>query len=146
MCNIAGIDIASRKFDYRIIDGNGASLSRGSYEMNLYGFSSFLRTVPADTVFIMESTGRYHKNLCHFLIGKGFSVCVENPMMIKNYVKSTTLRKTKTDRVDAAGAAQRARGYLPQLEAYAWALSRVTGKAVRRRIVYFLSCGAAVEL
>ncbi len=52
----------------------------------------------------------------------------------------------KTDRVDAAGAAQRARGYLPQLEAYAWALSRVTGKAVRRRIVYFLSCGAAVEL
>ncbi len=78
MCNIAGIDIASRKFDYRIIDGNGASLSRGSCEMNLYGFSSFLRTVPEDTVFIMESTGRYHKNLCHFLIGKGFSVCVEN--------------------------------------------------------------------
>ena len=75
MCNIAGIDIASRKFDYRIIDGNGASLSRGSCEMSLYGFSSFLRTVPEDTVFIMESTGRYHKNLCHFLIGRGFSVC-----------------------------------------------------------------------
>ena len=106
MCNIAGIDIASRKFDYRIIDGNGASLSRGSYEMNLYGFSSFLRTVPEDTVFIMESTGRYHKNLCHFLIGKGFSVCVENPMMIKNYVKSTTLRKTKTDSADALSIAR----------------------------------------
>ena len=114
MCNIAGIDIASRKFDYRIIDGNGASLSRGSCEslsrgsceMNLYGFSSFLRTVPEDTVFIMESTGRYHKNLCHFLIGKGFSVCVENPMMIKNYVKSTTLRKTKTDSADALSIAR----------------------------------------
>ena len=100
MCNIAGIDIASRKFDYRIIDGNGASLSRGSCEMSLYGFSSFLRTVPEDTVFIMESTGRYHKNLCHFLICRGFSVCVENPMMIKNHVKSTTLRKTKTDSAD----------------------------------------------
>ena len=106
MCNIAGIDIASRKFDYRIIDANGASLSRGSCEMNLYGFSSFLRTVPEDTVFIMESTGRYHKNLCHFLIGKGFSVCVENPMMIKNYVKSTTLRKTKTDSADALSIAR----------------------------------------
>ena len=58
----------------------------------------------------------------------------------------TTVIDYKTDRVDVAGAAQRARGYLPQLEAYAWALSRVTGKAVRRRIVYFLSCGAAVEL
>ena len=74
--------------------------------MNLYGFSSFLRTVPEDTVFIMESTGRYHKNLCHFLIGKGFSVCVENPMMIKNYVKSTTLRKTKTDSADALSIAR----------------------------------------
>ena len=106
MCNIAGIDIASRKFDYRIIDANGASLSRGSCEMNLYGFSSFLRTVPEDTVFIMESTGRYHKNLCHFLIGKGFSVCVENPMMIRNYVKSTTLRNTKTDSADALSIAR----------------------------------------
>ena len=106
MCNIAGIDIASRKFDYRIINDNGASLSKGSCEMNLDGFSSFLRTVPEDTVFIMESTGRYHKNLCHFLTSKGFSICVENPMMIRNYVKSTTLRKTKTDSADALSIAR----------------------------------------
>ena len=106
MCCVAGIDIASRKFDYRIIDANGASLSRGSCEMSYGGFQSFLSAVPEDTVFIMESTGRYHKNLCHFLIGKGFSVCVENPMMIKNYVKSTTLRKTKTDSADALSIAR----------------------------------------
>lgn len=106
MCNIAGIDIASRKFDYRIIDGNGASLSKGSCEMSYEGFRSFLSDVPEDTVFIMESTGRYHKNLCHFLTNKGFSVCVENPMMIKNYVKSTTLRKTKTDSADALSIAR----------------------------------------
>ena len=106
MCNIAGIDIASMKFDYRIINGNGASLSKGSCEMSYEGFQSFLSDVPEDTVFIMESTGRYHKNLCHFLIGKGFSVCVENPMMIKSYVKSTTLRKTKTDSADALSIAR----------------------------------------
>ena len=106
MCNIAGIDIASMKFDYRIINGNGASLSKGSCEMSYEGFQSFLSDVPEDTVFIMESTGRYHKNLCHFLTGKGFSVCVENPMMIKNYVKSTTLRKTKTDSADALSIAR----------------------------------------
>ena len=102
MCNIAGIDIA-------------ASLSKGSCEMSYEGFQSFLSDVPEDTVFIMESTGRYHKNLCHFLIGKGFSVCVENPMMIKSYVKSTTLksyvksttlRKTKTDSADALSIAR----------------------------------------
>lgn len=74
--------------------------------MNLNGFNSFLSAVPDDTVFVMESTGRYHKNLCHFLIDKSFSVCIENSMMIKNYVKSTTLRKTKTDRADALSIAR----------------------------------------
>ena len=106
MCNIGGIDIASRKFDYRIIDGNGASLSKGSYEMSFDGFSSFLSTVPEDTIFVMESTGRYHMNLCHFLKSKGLEVCVENPMKIKNYVKSITLRKTKTDSADALSIAR----------------------------------------
>ncbi|MBO8436842.1 MAG: IS110 family transposase [Spirochaetes bacterium] len=106
MCNIAGIDIASRKFDYQIIDGNGASLSKGSCEMTRDGFTSFLSNVPEDTIFVMESTGRYHKNICHFLRSKDLEVCVENPMMIKNYVKSTTLRKTKTDSADALSIAR----------------------------------------
>lgn len=97
MCCVAGIDIASRKFDYRIIDASGKSLTRGSCEMTREGFTNFLSNVPEDTIFVMESTGRYHKNLCHFLSSKGLEVCIENPMMIKNYIKSTTLRKTKTD-------------------------------------------------
>ena len=106
MCNIGGIDIASRKFDYRIIDENGASLSKGSCEMTRDGFASFISDVPEDTIFVMESTGRYHKNLCHFLSQRGLEVCIENPMMIKNYVKSTTLRKTKTDSADALSIAR----------------------------------------
>ena len=106
MCNIGGIDIASRKFDYRIIDENGASLSKGSCEMTRDGFASFISDVPEDTIFMMESTGRYHKNLCHFLSQRGLEVCIENPMMIKNYVKSTTLRKTKTDSADALSIAR----------------------------------------
>ena len=106
MCNIGGIDIASRKFDYRIIDENGASLSKGSCEMTRDGFASFISDVPEDTIFVMESSGRYHKNLCHFLSQRGLEVCIENPMMIKNYVKSTTLRKTKTDSADALSIAR----------------------------------------
>ena len=106
MCCVAGIDIASRKFDYRIIDANGTSLSKGSCEMNLEGFSSFLNAAPEGTMFVMESTGHYHKNLSLFLSSRGLEVCVENPMMIKNYVKSTTLRKTKTDSADALSIAR----------------------------------------
>ena len=106
MCNIGGIDIASRKFDYRSIDENGASLSKGNCEMTRDGFASFISDVPEDTIFVMESTGRYHKDLCHFLSQRGLEVCIENPMMIKNYVKSTTLRKTKTDSADALSIAR----------------------------------------
>ena len=70
------------------------------------GFASFLSNVPEDTIFVMESTGRHHRNLCHFLASKGLEVCIENPVMIKNYVKSTTLRKTKTDSADALSIAR----------------------------------------
>ncbi len=57
-----------------------------------------------------------------------------------------TIIDYKTDRVDRLGAAARAAEYAGQLGAYSWALSRVTGRPVKRRIVYFLHCGEAVEL
>ena len=57
-----------------------------------------------------------------------------------------TIIDYKTDRVDAGMARERAAEYLPQLDAYAYALSCVTEKPVKRRIVYFLHCSAAVEL
>ena len=57
-----------------------------------------------------------------------------------------TIIDYKTDRADAGMARERAAEYLPQLDAYAYALSRVTEKPVKRRVVYFLHCSAAVEL
>ena len=48
--------------------------------------------------------------------------------------------------VSAAAAPERALRYAPQLEAYAWAMSRVTGLPVKRRVVCFLASGASVEL
>ncbi len=52
----------------------------------------------------------------------------------------------KTDRVTPESQAARAAEYEPQLRAYAWALERITGKKVLRRMIWFFATGQAVEL
>ena len=41
---------------------------------------------------------------------------------------------------------ERAEHYRPQLEAYSMALSRVTGKRVKEKLLYFFSAGEEVRL
>ena len=36
--------------------------------------------------------------------------------------------------------------YASQLESYAWAMSQITGRSVKAKLVYFLRPGEAVEL
>ena len=52
----------------------------------------------------------------------------------------------KTDAVSPGGEWKRAEYYKGQLEIYAKALSRIYGKPVKHRILYFLTTGHAVEL
>ncbi len=52
----------------------------------------------------------------------------------------------KTDRVTLETEEARAREYEPQLRAYAWALERITGKKVLRRMIWFFATGRAVEV
>ena len=49
----------------------------------------------------LEATGHYSDNLLEFLITKGLSTTVINPLHTSLYRKSQSFRKTKTDRVDA---------------------------------------------
>ncbi|MBQ9459512.1 MAG: helicase-exonuclease AddAB subunit AddA [Oscillospiraceae bacterium] len=51
----------------------------------------------------------------------------------------------KTDRVPHGQLAERAAYYKPQLETYASALARITGKRVKERILYFFAAGECVK-
>ena len=58
------------------------------------------------TIFILslvglEATGHYSYNLLGYLIDKGLPTFVINPLHTNLYRKSLSLRKTKTDKVDA---------------------------------------------
>lgn len=51
--------------------------------------------------FFMESTGRYHLTLLQYLLNHDQKTFIINPVLVKNYSKAHTLRRTKNDIVDA---------------------------------------------
>ena len=57
-----------------------------------------------------------------------------------------TILDFKTDRVAAGSEAERAEIYRGQLEAYSKALSKICGKPVKRRLLWFFATGSAVEI
>ena len=57
-----------------------------------------------------------------------------------------TLLDFKSDRVTQAAADETAKSYAPQLEAYACALSRITGKSVKAKYLYFFNLNLAYPL
>src|SRR5699024_11249163 len=57
---------------------------------------------PADKIkLVLEATGHYSYNILGFLLDCGLATFVINPLHTNLYRKSLSLRKTKTDRIDA---------------------------------------------
>lgn len=101
-----GIDIAKAKFDVALLSSHKQSVLHRSFPNSDEGFQSFIHWLKAEQLalhphFCMEATGRYGERLACFLHDAGFLVSVVNPSCIKNYARSK-LRRTKTDKVDAA--------------------------------------------
>lgn len=59
-------------------------------------------TQKSDKIMVgLEATGHYSYNILGFLLDHGLPTCVINPLHTNLYRKSLSLRKTKTDRIDA---------------------------------------------
>ena len=103
-----GIDVSKDKHDCFILSSEGETLADGFTIPNtLDGFNFLLRkiqdcTTPQDKIKVgLEATGHYSYNLLGFLLDNGLAPYVLNPLRTNLYRKSLSLRKTKTDRVDA---------------------------------------------
>ena len=103
-----GIDVAKDKHDCFILSSEGEILADVfTIPNNAEGFSNLLQTIhrcarPTDKIKVgLEATGHYSYNILGFLLNKGLPTYVINPLHTNLYRKSLTLRKTKTDRVDA---------------------------------------------
>ena len=74
---------------------------------NMDGFKQLLQTIrnctqKSDKIKVgLEATGHYSYNILGFLLDNDLAVYVMNPLHTNLYRKSLSLRKTKTDRVDA---------------------------------------------
>ena len=103
-----GIDVAKDKHDCFILNSEGEILADVfTIPNNAEGFDTLLQTIrrctcPADKIKVgLEATGHYSYNILGFLLNCGLSTYVINPLHTNLYRKSLSLRKTKTDRVDA---------------------------------------------
>ena len=105
-----GIDISKFKHDCAIIDELGDVItSSWSFHNDCEGFSLFrdlLNALDGEKKIGFESTGHYGHNLKLFLEANNFSFMEINPLLISKFVRSKSLRKTKTDSLDAQSIAQ----------------------------------------
>ena len=103
-----GIDVAKDKHDCFIISSEGEVLQNVfTIPNNMTGFDDLFQRIRSvsgnlDKVKVgLEATGHYSYNILGFLLDKGLTTFVINPLHTNLYRKSLSLRKTKTDKVDA---------------------------------------------
>ncbi len=104
-----GIDVAKDKHDCFIMSSKGEVLADVFTVSNSKeGFEHLLQTINTCTSIGgskikvgLEATGHYSYNLLGFLLDNSLPTYVINPLHTNLYRKSQSLRKTKTDRVDA---------------------------------------------
>lgn len=103
-----GIDVSKDKHDCFIVNSEGEVLADVfTIHNTMDGFNFLLQrirecTMPQDKIKVgLEATGHYSYNLIGFLLDNGLATYVLNPLRTNLYRKSLSLRKTKTDRVDA---------------------------------------------
>ena len=102
-----GIDVAKDKHDCFIMSSEGEILADVfTIPNNMDGFELLLERIRScarnDKIKVgLEATGHYSYNLLGFMLNKGLTTFVLNPLHVNLFRKSTSLRQTKTDRVDA---------------------------------------------
>ena len=103
-----GIDVAKDKHDCFAMNSDGEILiEKLTITNNLDGFETLYNSLmnfsnSLDNIKVgLEATGHYSNNILNFLTEKGFNIYLINPLQTNLYIKGQSLRKTKTDKLDA---------------------------------------------
>ena len=146
-----GIDISKYKHDCCIISAiDQKVISKFTIKNDKAGFEELITTFnslssPEDIRIGFESTAHYALNLELFLENAHHSFMEVNPVLIKEYKKSTTLRRTKTDSVDCESIARwlMTVEYKPHSKGFYHAyslksLTRLRDRLIRQRSFYLV--------
>lgn len=102
-----GIDISKYKHDCFIANEAGEVIKDSfSFSNTNEGFLQLLNLLKSldnskEIRIGFEATGHYHMNLMLFLERNNYSFMELNAALVKNFIESKTLRRTKTDKKDA---------------------------------------------
>lgn len=104
-----GIDISKFKHDCAVIDELSDTVTPSrSFSNDREGFlqlKELLDNLKGEKKIGLEATGHYGENLKLFLEINGFTFMEFNPLLISRFVRSKSLRNTKTDSIDALSIA-----------------------------------------
>lgn len=107
---LVGIDVASKKHDIVIMNEFGEVFEKHfTIENSRKGYEKLLNKIQAAKKFFndsivrigLESTGHYSLNILRFLVHEEYDVMFINPLLTNMDRKASTVRKTKTDKIDA---------------------------------------------
>jgi len=103
MSYFIGIDISKGSFNYSVVDEGCKQIESNKLSMDRGGFDELKKVAEKykDSIVACESTGSFHINLISFLLSFKREVALINPSLIKRFSSSVSLRKTKTDEIDA---------------------------------------------
>lgn len=101
-----GIDVSKFKHDCIILNDIGKTVTDSfTVHNNAIGFATLLNALSSfskeNLKIGFEATGHYGCNLKSFLQKNGYSFVEINPLLIHNFAKQNSLRRTKTDSGDA---------------------------------------------
>ena len=146
-----GIDISKYKHDCCIISAADQKVvSKVTIKNNKSGFDELLTIInslsnPEDIRIGFESTAHYALNLELFLENSLLTFMEVNPVLISEYKKSKTLRRTKTDSVDCESIARwlMTVEYKPHSKGFYHAyslksLTRLRDRLIRQRSFYLV--------
>ena len=146
-----GIDISKYKHDCCIISAADQKVvSKVTIKNNKAGFDELLTIInslsnPEDIRIGFESTAHYALNLELFLENSLLTFMEVNPVLISEYKKSKTLRRTKTDSVDCESIARwlMTVEYKPHSKGFYHAyslksLTRLRDRLIRQRSFYLV--------
>ena len=146
-----GIDISKYKHDCCIINAaNQSIVAKFTFQNDKDGFKQLLTSLqslstPEDIRIGFESTAHYALNLELFLEKASHSFMEINPVLISEYKKSTSLRRTKTDSIDCESIARwlMTVEYKPHPKGFYHAyslksLTRLRDRLVRQRSFYLV--------
>jgi len=100
-----GIDVSKNSFHYYISDSDRNNLVSGKLKQNMSGFTTFDKILKKfnkrEIIIGMESTSIYHQHLFSYLLKHDYDVHIINPLLLKEFRKSETLRHSKNDNIDS---------------------------------------------